>query len=98
METAEVITIAQQALWVALLLAGPPLGIGLLVGVGVGVLQAATSIQEMTLSFIPKLAAMLGALAIFGAWQVQSWIRFFEYILEKTILMTKSVLMKKKFL
>jgi flagellar biosynthetic protein FliQ len=83
METAEVITIAQQALWVALLLAGPPLGIGLLVGVGVGVLQAATSIQEMTLSFIPKLAAMLGALALFGAWQVQSWIRFFEHILEK---------------
>ena len=58
------------------------LGTALVLGVLIGVLQAATSIQEMTLSFIPKLAGMVLALALFGAWQISTIIRFFEYIVE----------------
>ena len=55
MNVGDVITIGQDALWTAVLIASPLLGTALLLGVVIGVLQAATSIQEMTLSFIPKL-------------------------------------------
>ena len=82
MNVGDVITIGQDALWTAVLIASPLLGMALLVGVVIGVLQAATSIQEMTLSFIPKLAAMVLALTIFGTWQIATLIRFFEYIVE----------------
>ncbi len=82
MNVGDVITIGQDALWTAVLIASPLLGTALLLGVVIGVLQAATSIQEMTLSFIPKLAGMVLALALFGAWQISTIIRFFEYIVE----------------
>ena len=55
MEISDVITIGQEALIITIMIAGPLLGGILLVGVVIGILQAATSIQEMTLSFIPKL-------------------------------------------
>ena len=49
----------------------------------IGTLQAATSIQEMTLSFIPKLAAMVLALVLFGEWQLAIMIDYFEVIFER---------------
>ena len=49
----------------------------------IGVLQAATSIQEMTLSFIPKLAVMLLALVLFGEWQLSILAEHFETIFER---------------
>ena len=51
-----------------LLLALPMLGIGLLVGLMVGIFQATTQIQEMTLTFIPKIVAVFVALIIFAPW------------------------------
>ncbi|WGH80181.1 flagellar biosynthetic protein FliQ [Jannaschia ovalis] len=50
----------RQGLWVAVLMSAPILGIALAVGLAIGLLQALTSIQEMTLTFVPKMAAMLG--------------------------------------
>ena len=50
----------RQGLWVAVLMSAPILGIALAVGLVIGLLQALTSIQEMTLTFVPKMAAMLG--------------------------------------
>ena len=50
----------RQGLWVAVLMSAPILGIALAVGLIIGLLQALTSIQEMTLTFVPKMAAMLG--------------------------------------
>ena len=55
MNISDVIDIGQDALLTAALLAGPILGVILLLGLLIGILQAATSIQEMTLSFVPKL-------------------------------------------
>ena len=69
METTEVISIGREAIWTVLYVAGPVLLIALSVGLIIGVFQAATSIQEMTLSFIPKLAALIAALLIFGDYQ-----------------------------
>ncbi len=70
METTEVISIGREAIWTVLYVAGPVLLIALSVGLIIGVFQAATSIQEMTLSFIPKLAALIAALLIFGDYQL----------------------------
>ena len=66
MDTGVVMDIGVEALVVMTLVAAPILGAALLTGLLIGVLQAATSIQEMTLSFIPKLAVMVLAIAIFG--------------------------------
>ena len=82
MDTSLVMDIAIESLIVTTKVAFPILAAALLAGLLVGVLQAATSIQEMTLSFIPKLAGMVLALALFGTWQISTIIRFFEYIVE----------------
>tara|TARA_B100000989_G_C19472674_1_gene441431 strand:+ start:180 stop:431 length:252 start_codon:yes stop_codon:yes gene_type:complete len=75
--------IAIESLIVTTKVAFPILAAALLAGLLVGVLQAATSIQEMTLSFIPKLAVMALALAIFGEWQISVLMEFFDVIFER---------------
>lgn len=49
----------RQGLWVAVTVSAPILGVALVAGLAVGLVQALTSVQEMTLTFVPKLAAML---------------------------------------
>ena len=66
MDTSLVMDIAVESLKVTALVGAPVLGAALISGLLIGVLQAATSIQEMTLSFIPKLAVMLLALVLFS--------------------------------
>jgi len=65
-----VLTIAQQALWITALVSAPLLLTALVVGLVVSVFQAATQINEMTLSFIPKLLAMFAALVLAGPWML----------------------------
>lgn len=65
-----VLTIAQQALQVMLLMAAPPLLAALLVGLLVSIFQAATQINEQTLSFIPKLLAIFVVLLVTGHWMM----------------------------
>jgi flagellar biosynthetic protein FliQ len=83
MDAAQVIDLGRESLWVAVMVAAPLLGVALAIGLFVGILQAATSIQEMTLSFIPKLGAMVLALAIFGSWQIATMVDFFRRIYER---------------
>ena len=66
-----VLTIAREALTVTTLLAAPLLLVALVTGVLVGILQAATQINEMTLSFIPKLLALMLTLLLVGPWMLQ---------------------------
>jgi flagellar biosynthetic protein FliQ len=66
-----VLTIASQSLTVTAMLAAPLLLVTLVTGVLVGVLQAATQINEMTLSFIPKLLALMLTLLAAGPWMLQ---------------------------
>ena len=63
-----VVTIGRQALEMTLMLSAPLLLTALAVGLIVGIFQAATQINEMTLSFIPKLVAIFAALLISGPW------------------------------
>ena len=83
MDTAMVIDIARHALWTTVLVSAPLLVISLLVGVLIGVIQAATSINEMTLSFIPKLLALALALLIFGSWQLVTLVDFTRAIFQR---------------
>ena len=65
-----VLSLAQQAMLVTLMMAAPPLLAALLTGLLVSVFQAATQINEMTLSFIPKLVAIFVVLVLFGPWML----------------------------
>ncbi len=75
-------TIGQRALETTLLLAAPLLLAALLVGLLVGVFQAATQINEMTLSFIPKLAGMAVALVVAGPWMLKVIVSYTRELFE----------------
>jgi flagellar biosynthetic protein FliQ len=66
-----VMTIGTRALEITLMLSAPLLLVALVTGLLVGVFQAATQINEMTLSFIPKLLAIAAAIAIAGPWMIR---------------------------
>jgi flagellar biosynthetic protein FliQ len=83
MDTATVVDIGRQALWMTVLISAPLLGVALFVGLVIGVLQAATSINEATLSFIPKLAAMAIALAVLGGWQLTTLVDYTRSIFQR---------------
>ncbi len=71
-----VATIGREAIETVLLISAPMLGFGLVVGLMVSVFQAATQIQEMTLTFVPKIVAVFIALLIFFPWMMQTMIEF----------------------
>ncbi|KLU60385.1 flagellar biosynthetic protein FliQ [Peptococcaceae bacterium CEB3] len=66
----EVLYMAKEALGTALLVGGPILGVALLVGLLVSVFQAMTQIQEQTLSFIPKILAVVVVMLVLGPWML----------------------------
>jgi flagellar biosynthetic protein FliQ len=63
-------SIARETIKTAILLAAPPLVIGLLVGLVISIFQAVTQIQEQTLTFVPKIFAIFLSLLIFGPWML----------------------------
>ena len=65
-----VLALGQNALVITLMLAGPILLVSMLVGLTVSIFQAVTQINEMTLTFIPKLAAIFVVLLVFGPWMM----------------------------
>jgi flagellar biosynthetic protein FliQ len=71
-----VMTLGQRALELTALISAPLLLSTLVVGLVIGMFQAATQIQEMTLSFIPKLVVMGVALAVSGPWILQTLVTF----------------------
>jgi len=77
-----VITIGQQALWVTMLIAAPLLLSALAVGLLVGMFQAATQINEMTMSFIPKLLVLVVALIIAGPWMLSVIVNYTRELLD----------------
>lgn len=83
MSTGQIGSILQQLLVLTAMLAGPPLLTGLVVGVLVGILQSATQIQESTLTFVPKMAAVGTALVISGPWCLDKLVGFFHLVLDQ---------------
>jgi flagellar biosynthetic protein FliQ len=65
MSGAEVLDVGREAIWLTIQLCAPVLIVGLIVGVGIGLMQALTQIQEATLVFAPKIVAIFVSLLIF---------------------------------
>jgi len=77
-----VLTIGSRALEITLMLAAPLLLVALVTGLIVGAFQAATQINEQTLSFIPKLLAMALAVAVAGPWMLKVLISYTRELFE----------------
>jgi flagellar biosynthetic protein FliQ len=77
-----VVTIGRNALEMTLMLSAPLLITALAVGLIVGIFQAATQINEMTLSFIPKLLAMAAILALTGPWMIRQLVEYTRGLIE----------------
>ena len=71
-----VMEIGRNALTITLLLGGPILGVALIVGLGVSIFQAVTQINEATLSFVPKILAIVAVLAVMGAWMISTMVSY----------------------
>ncbi len=77
-----VVDIGRQAVEMVLLLGAPMLLAAVVVGLLVSIFQAATQINEQTMSFIPKIVAVLGALIIFAPWMIQKMLTFTRSIFD----------------
>lgn len=76
-----IISVGRDAVWTAMTVAGPVLGVGLLVGLVISIIQATTQIHEQTLTFIPKIIGVAIAVAVFGPWMLHSLMSFTTKIL-----------------
>ncbi len=75
-----IIGFARQAIETTLMLAMPMLGLGMAVGLTVSIFQSVTQIQEMTLTFVPKILAVMLGILIFGPWMLNKLLFFTEEI------------------
>lgn len=82
MDLGFVISIMRTSVLQVLLMAAPMLLIGMGVGLIISIFQATTSIQEQTLTFVPKIAAILGAIIVFGPWIFNSMVQFTRRLFE----------------
>ena len=69
--------VLRQALWVAVKISAPMLAIALAAGIAIGLLQALTSVQEMTITFVPKVGAMLAVFWISMSFMTATLVSFF---------------------
>lgn len=83
METSHVLQLARQAMEVALMVALPVLAVSLFVGILVSVFQAATQIQEMTLTFVPKILGIGLVMALLGSWMLGQLVSFTHLCFEQ---------------
>lgn len=70
------VVISKQALYLALILTGPPVLVAMLVGLVISLIQATTQVQEQTLTFVPKLVAITVTIALTGPWIMRQLIQF----------------------
>ena len=77
------ISLLTYAFWQILIIAGPVLLVALIVGLTIGILQAATSINEMTLSFVPKVVIVYIALALLASYIMIQLSDYFQFVFEQ---------------
>ena len=76
MDPNDAIQLGREAIWTALLIGSPVLVVGMVVGLLVGLLQALTQIQEQTISFVPKIVAMVVVLSLALPWLITLILRY----------------------
>jgi flagellar biosynthesis protein FliQ len=82
MDASQVFTAGQQGLWILLMVSAPVLLVILVVGLVVSVFQAATQINEATLSFVPKIIAAVVVLAVAGPWMMTTLVEYLQRTLQ----------------
>ncbi len=82
MDPQQVLTVGQQAMTMLLVVSAPVLIVVLVVGLVVSIFQAATQINESTLSFVPKILAAVATLAIAGPWMLSTLVEYIERTLK----------------
>ncbi len=81
----EIIEIIRQAIMLTIQISGPIMGVGLVVGVAIALLQALTQIQEMTLVFVPKILLMFVALSLLLPMMVAALVAFMHELADKIV-------------
>ncbi len=82
MDTAIVIDIAREALWLIIICAAPLLLVSLVVGLVISIFQTVTSIQEQTLTFVPKIISIFITLILCGGWIMDNIVSFMTRLFE----------------
>jgi flagellar biosynthetic protein FliQ len=82
MEEAVFFDTMRQGLWIAVIISAPLLSVALVMGVVIGLFQALTSVQEMTLTFVPKLVAIFVTLVLAGPWMITLLTDFMRRLFE----------------
>lgn len=85
MDAVEAIATGREAIWVILKVAGPVLFVALVVGLGIALVQALTQMQEMTLSFVPKIVAIFLSLILFMPFMLSTLIEFTEVLADRIV-------------
>jgi flagellar biosynthesis protein FliQ len=80
---ASVLQIGIDSLWLAVKVGAPVLLVGLVIGVAVGLLQAVTQVQEVTLTFVPKFIATVVVFAVAGSWMLSEMVTFTHALFER---------------
>jgi len=80
MSPEQVLTIGSEAMQTTLMVAAPVLGTALMIGLIVSIFQAATQINEQTLSFIPKLVGVMAVLMLAGHWMLMTMVDYMHHI------------------
>jgi flagellar biosynthesis protein FliQ len=75
-----VVTIMRDALMTVLIVSAPMLGVGMIVGLIISIFQTTTSIQEQTLTFVPKIVAIFMVLIIFAAWMIRTLVNYTSHV------------------
>ena len=82
MDSTQVLAAGQQGLWMLLMVSAPVLGVVLVVGLVVSIFQAATQINEATLSFVPKIVAAVAVMIFAGPWMMSTMVEFLQRMLQ----------------
>lgn len=80
MTTDFIVGFSRQAVETTLMLSLPMLGLGMIVGLLVSIFQSVTQIQEMTMTFVPKIIAVMAGLLIFGPWMLSKLLGFTHWV------------------
>jgi flagellar biosynthetic protein FliQ len=84
-----IMSVGKQAIVMALTVAAPALVISMVVGLIISIFQAVTQIQEQTLTFVPKLLAIILVFLILGPWMMQTLVQFTQNMLNSITLIVK---------
>ncbi|MEA4892916.1 MAG: flagellar biosynthesis protein FliQ [Peptococcaceae bacterium] len=81
MGQSDVLLVFRETIWLILKLAGPLLLVSIVIGLLIAIFQAATQINEQTLTFVPKILAIAFILIVAGSWMLTNLTQFFHYLM-----------------